>query len=99
MAQKPETVFKSKVQKDLSSLKNTWFTKIQQQTIVGTPDFIGCINTRFFAIELKTDEGKLSKLQEYNLAQIKNAGGISIVTMPSIWQDTFQFLKKISEDN
>lgn len=93
-----ETRFKTKVIKDLSTLKNTWFTKIQQTAISGTPDFLVCTQGRFIALELKVDDGKLSPLQEYNLACIKNCGGISMVAMPSTWDVTFQNLIELSEE-
>jgi hypothetical protein len=97
MAEKAETRFKNKVRADLASLKNTWFVKIQQQTIRGTPDFLLCVNGVFVAIELKTAKGKLDRLQEFNLDQIIKARGISIVATPKMWDGIFNQLIEISE--
>ncbi len=63
-----------------------WFVKYWgggQFTKAGVPDLICCVNGQFVAIELKTDTGRLSKLQEYNLAKIKESGGQALVLRPS----------------
>jgi Holliday junction resolvase len=41
----------------------------------GLPDIIACINGRFFAFEVKTPSGKLTKLQEITLQRIRDAKG------------------------
>jgi hypothetical protein len=41
----------------------------------GLPDIICCINGRFIAFEVKTPDGKLTKLQEVMLQRITDAGG------------------------
>lgn len=41
----------------------------------GIPDVIACINGRFVAFEVKTETGKLSRLQEVTLGRIRDAGG------------------------
>ncbi len=43
----------------------------------GIPDIICCYKGKFVAFEVKTDIGKLSKLQEITLEKISNAGGIA----------------------
>lgn len=45
----------------------------------GVPDIIGCMDGKFFGIECKAGKGKLTALQEKNLQQIKDAGGVSLV--------------------
>lgn len=59
--------------------EDIWFTKVSDRYITGVPDIIGCISGHFFALELKRDEGKPSKLQEYNIELIKKAGGKACV--------------------
>ena len=86
MAQKPETVFRQgKVIPFLKTLRNTWFEPIQQQAIVGSPDFVLCVRGSFVALELKADSGHLSLLQEFKLAKIILAGGHSLVATPNNW--------------
>ena len=43
------------------------------------PDVIACINGRFVAFEVKTETGKLSRLQEVTLGRIRDAGGKAYV--------------------
>ena len=41
----------------------------------GIPDVVACINGRFVAFEVKTDSGKLSKIQEVMIRKINDAKG------------------------
>ena len=41
----------------------------------GIPDIIACVNGRFVAFEVKTETGRLSRLQEITLGRIRDAGG------------------------
>ena len=41
----------------------------------GIPDIIACLNGRFVAFEVKTETGRLSRLQEITLGRIRDAGG------------------------
>lgn len=41
----------------------------------GIPDIIACIDGRFVAFEVKTETGRLTKLQEVTLQKIRDAGG------------------------
>lgn len=45
----------------------------------GVPDIVGCIGGLWFSIEVKTNKGKLSKLQEREGKLIEEAGGIFLV--------------------
>ena len=45
----------------------------------GVPDFLCCFNGRFLAIEAKANGGKTTALQDKNLRDIENAGGITCV--------------------
>jgi Holliday junction resolvase len=46
---------------------------------VGVPDILACYKGRFIGIEVKNEKGKTSPLQDFNLMEIKKAGGISLV--------------------
>lgn len=48
-------------------------------TQAGVPDLLVCYKGRFIAIEVKTDSNKTSSLQDINIQQIKEAGGIAFV--------------------
>lgn len=46
----------------------------------GVPDIVGCTRDgRFFAIEVKYGANKPSKLQEWNIQQILQRGGVALV--------------------
>jgi hypothetical protein len=45
----------------------------------GVPDFLVCINGRFFGIECKAGDNRPTALQLHNLMQIRKAGGIGLV--------------------
>ena len=45
----------------------------------GIPDVICCLNGRFFAFEVKTSDGSVTKLQERTIHRIKVAGGHAYV--------------------
>lgn len=55
--------------------EDIWFTKVSDKYIKGIPDIIGCVAGKFFAMELKTEKGKPSDLQVYNINKITKAGG------------------------
>ena len=94
---KPETKFKEKVLRDLASIPNSWFTKIQQVGIRGTPDIMGVVAGIFVGIELKaTLKSKSDMLQEYNINAINKAGGVGVFVYPETWDVTFQELQKIA---
>ena len=41
----------------------------------GIPDIIACVDGLFVAFEVKTETGRLTKLQEVTLGRIRDAGG------------------------
>jgi penicillin-binding protein-related factor A (putative recombinase) len=93
---KPETIFKERVLPKLRKLPNSWFEKIQQVSLSGTPDIIGCLNGRFIAIELKKDAiSRIEPLQVHKLNKIEKSGGIALVVYPENWEESYEFLKSL----
>ena len=45
----------------------------------GIPDIICCYRGRFVAFEVKTEKGRLSRLQDAVIRQIGRAGGLALV--------------------
>lgn len=45
----------------------------------GIPDIIACVNGRFFAFEVKTPDGKTTKLQDTTIRKILACGGTASV--------------------
>lgn len=96
MAHKPETLFRKEVVTALKSLERIKIFSIQQSTIVGTPDLLICLNGRFVALELKSNQGKASALQEYQIEQVNKSGGYGIIVTPSNWKFVLERLKAMS---
>ena len=57
----------------LRTIRNVFGRTVQP--VAGIPDVIACINGRFVAFEVKTETGKLTKLQEITIQKIRNAKG------------------------
>jgi len=65
----------------LEETYDAYVVKVVSASKSGVPDILCCIEGRFIAIEVKKPESKnnVSRLQEYNLCQIEQRGGISMV--------------------
>lgn len=86
MASTPEGLFTNKVTTYLKSLDKCWFYKVFGGGMFqrsGIPDIIGVREGKFFALELKADNGRPSALQIYNLEKINQAGGYGVLLYPS----------------
>jgi hypothetical protein len=92
MARKPETNFRVRVKRDLATLPETMIFPIQQQTILGDPDFVLCVRGRFVALELKSVRGKASALQKYKLESVRKSGGLAFEVYPKTWAEVFTAL-------
>jgi len=99
MSKKPESIFAEQVDKDLKKTfgDKVFFENIQQVVKAGTPDRLCCIKGHFVALELKTEEGRLSKIQKLKLAKITNAGGLAYVVKPSTWEHCLKELKRLKK--
>lgn len=66
--------------------------------ILGIPDYLGVIDGRFIALELKKS-GKKSddarSLQKYVLKQIRKAGGWTAVVTPQNWKKVYEKLREL----
>ena len=100
MAKKPETVFLERIRPKLRQLANTWFVKIQQRTIRGTPDLIMCVNGQFVALEFKKSvKEQADMLQAHTIEMINLAGGIALVVSPENWEKVLEALTTLSKGN
>jgi Holliday junction resolvase len=80
MASTPEKKVKAKVVAQLEALGAYYFYPVTGGWgSSGVPDIVGCHKGRFFGIECKAGKNKPTKLQELNLKQIIDAGGIALV--------------------
>jgi hypothetical protein len=95
-SKKPESLFKEKVFKDLDTLPNCWYEKIQQVTIRGTPDILICANGYFVALELKLDhKSKIDELQVYKIKKILKSKGVAFIVTPDEWPSVFKTISSL----
>ena len=80
MAQTPEGKVKKSVRQVLDGLGAYYVMPVTggfgRQ---GAPDFLVCLEGKFFGIETKAGKGKLTSLQEMNLKKIIDCGGVALV--------------------
>jgi Holliday junction resolvase len=80
MAMTPERRVKAKVRKVLDKL-GAYYTMPVTGGFgnSGAPDFLACLHGWFIGIECKAGKNTTTPLQEKNLRQITEAGGIALV--------------------
>jgi Holliday junction resolvase len=78
-----EKTFEMQVRKWLES-KGCWVLKTISNGMqrAGIPDLLICCNGMFIGVELKTEKGKSSPLQEHELSEISKAGGRAFLLRP-----------------
>lgn len=64
-------------------------------TRAGVPDVIFCLNGYYMAVELKSETGRPSKLQEYNIEEIRRAGGYAIILRPSGYEKFKRLIEEV----
>lgn len=80
MATTPEGLVKKDVRKILDGLGAYYVMPVTGgYGRQGAPDFLVCIQGKFFGIETKAGKGKLTLLQEMNLKKIIESGGVALV--------------------
>lgn len=70
-----------------------WTVKTIRCNKSGVPDILACLNGKFISLEVKTDIGKTSPIQDRCIKQIKAAGGISAIVRSV--DETKQILKEL----
>lgn len=80
MAQTPEAKVKKVVVQQLKEVGAYYFYPVTGgYGGNGVPDIVGCYRGMFFAIECKAGRNKPTKLQEKNMHDIAEAGGLTWV--------------------
>jgi hypothetical protein len=98
MSKKPETKFKERIRPYLEALPGSWWVKVQQVGIRGTPDFLGCVGGVFVALELKKDSHtEPDPLQLYTLDKIQQAGGVTFIVSPENWNEVYRDLCRLAQ--
>ena len=98
MATRAEAALTRRILRELRKIPNTFWDRIEQSSIRGTADIIGCICGQFHWIEVKVElEGHLDKrehLQMYKMDQVIDAGGAGIIMYKSNWKHHVWRLKR-----
>ena len=63
----------------------------------GVPDFLCCVNGKFLAIEAKAGKGTTTALQDKNLTQIREAGGLTAVIYETNLADITMYLENLTK--
>jgi len=80
MAMTPEAKVKKVVAQQLREIKAYYFYPATGgYGRSGVPDIVGCYKGKFFGIECKAGKNKPTALQEKNLKDITESGGIALV--------------------
>ena len=80
MAMTPEKRVKNAVVKQLKELGAYYFYPVTGgYGASGVPDIVGCYYGRFFAFECKAGSNKPTPLQQKNMDQIEESGGLTWV--------------------
>jgi penicillin-binding protein-related factor A (putative recombinase) len=89
----PEAAVKKKVVQQLKLLDAYYFYPVTGgYGRSGVPDIVGCYKGKFFAIECKAGTNKPTPLQELNITQIKQSGGIALVVNEENINDVYTAL-------
>lgn len=80
MALTPEGKVKAKIKKILDAAGAYYFSPATGgYGRSGVPDFVGCINGKFFGVEAKAEGNEATALQLRELNKIRAAGGIGLL--------------------
>ncbi len=91
MSSTPEGRFKKHVIRFLETIPNCYFFVKEAAAIRGIPDIIGCINGKYFALELKKDIKEAHKatgrivLQRESIKKVLAAGGVGCILHPEFF--------------
>ena len=72
-----ESKIQSKILSYLRTVPGCWAVKVVEANFRGCPDILACVNGRFYAFEVKSDDRKpkFERLQKENGKYIMAAGG------------------------
>jgi Holliday junction resolvase len=88
MATTPEAKVKSQVRKMLDAADVYYFSPAANgYGRVGIPDIICCYRGLFIAIECKAGKGKTTTLQDREITNIRNRGGVALVINEDNYDD------------
>jgi len=93
MARGPENKFKDELKRKLNNFPNQFHFTKEALALRGIPDIVGCINGKFFVLEVKASKyAKRTALQTYILSKVDRSGGFGAFIYPENSEDILQKL-------
>lgn len=94
MPKTPEGKVKDEVRRVLKALNIYYFMPATGgYGRSGVPDIVGCVNGRFVAIECKAGLNQPTALQEREMKNIKDAGGVAVVINEGLVRELADLLR------
>jgi len=89
-----ESKIQSKILKNLKGL-GIYAHKNITTNKKGVPDIIVCFKGKYLALEVKQPGGKTTELQDYNIAKIRESGGVAEIVYS--WEDVRDILIRMGD--
>ena len=100
MAKSKEARLKQLIIKRLNKIPGSYWERVEQVSIRGTPDIVGCFLGRSYWIEVKTQitntPSKRERLQLYKLKKAMEANAACIVMTETNWKMICRRLETIA---
>lgn len=93
-----ETPFRKRAMKQLKALPNTKWTRIEQQSIRGTPDTMGCLFGHLILIEFKASGKEATKQQSYELGKWEEVGAVVFEATPENWDEVYGAIERLAKN-
>lgn len=93
-----EKLFEKQIKAFLDE-QNCWYVKFfaNAYTRQGIPDLLCCVNGYFLAVEVKSDNGRASDLQKWNVSRIRYTGGLAFILKPEQFDSFCKLVKELKE--
>ena len=76
--------------------KKIYSFKVTSANTNGVPDIVACLHGNFIGIEVKTNDGTVSAIQDYNHKRIRNSGGVIFIVRTNQLEQFIKQIEKIS---
>lgn len=91
-----EAVFKKRLMAKLKKIPLSWWESVNQVSVIGTPDILGCVNSKFVAIECKrNNKSKISPMQKIKLENINRCKGLALLATPENEADVLAQIERL----
>lgn len=96
MSRKAESKFVEKALKEFRLIPHSEWERVEQVSIIGTPDLFGCIRGRCVLVEFKSRRKNPTALQQDRLNMFKKAGAYTVCCYPENFDEVYGDLYSLS---